>query len=167
MSDAHSQLFIYRCRPSDLQGRYISHTLKPLSRFPRLPSSPSSPMNDLPYSVPERKTCMPCRSVLSLSIYRYTQISPSPPQIVNEKLCVIISEIHPHHPQNLPIHQKCDGRPPKCGPCSTAKRELDCVFPSRPENRDKRNALPKGKACLSCRFVAQILSMSFPRGPSS
>ncbi|KAF9651446.1 hypothetical protein BDM02DRAFT_3267070 [Thelephora ganbajun] len=46
---------------------------------------------------------------------------------------------------------KCDGRPPRCGPCSTAKRELDCVFPSIPESRDKRNALPKGKACLSCR----------------
>lgn len=46
---------------------------------------------------------------------------------------------------------KCDGRSPKCGPCSAAKRELDCNFPLRPENRDKRNALPKGKACLSCR----------------
>lgn len=46
---------------------------------------------------------------------------------------------------------KCDGRSPKCGPCSMAKRELVCAFPLRPENRDKRNALPKGKACLSCR----------------
>ncbi|KAF9792197.1 hypothetical protein BJ322DRAFT_20130 [Thelephora terrestris] len=46
---------------------------------------------------------------------------------------------------------KCDGSSPKCGPCTMAKRPLECVFPERAENRDKRNALPKGKACLSCR----------------
>ena len=68
-------------------------------------------------------------------------------------------------PEFSPVCQKCDGRSPKCGPCSAAKRELDCVFPSRPENRDKRNALPKGKACRSCRSVSQILSISFPKPP--
>ena len=43
---------------------------------------------------------------------------------------------------------------------------MDCVFPLRPENRDKRNALPKGKACRSCRSVSLILSISFPNHPS-
>lgn len=86
---------------------------------------------------------------LSLSL-----ISNAP--IVNGKSCVSTSEIYHYLPQNSPIHQKCDGRSPKCGPCSMAKRELVCMFPLRPENRDKRNALPKGKACLSCRFVILI-----------
>ena len=116
-------------------------------------------MNNLPRSLPERKTCMPCRSVPHL----LCRLLFSSTCTVNEKSCVMPSAIDPLYPTNSPIHQRCDGRPPKCGPCSTAKRELDCVFPIRPESRDKRNALPKGKACLSCRFVAQIPRSPFPR----
>ena len=35
------------------------------------------------------------------------------------------------------------------------------MFPIRPESRDKRNALAKGKACLSCRCAPQIFPISF------
>ena len=127
--------------------------------------SPLSPMSDHPYCIPERKTCMPCRSVLSspLTLSSSLTATTSPG---NGKLCVMIPGPPVERHEFSPVYQKCDGRSPKCGPCSAAKRELDCVFPLRPENRDKRNALPKGKACRSCRSVSLILPISFPKHPS-
>ena len=119
-------------------------------------------MNDLPHTAQERKTCMPCRSVLPSSPTLSLSLIPAS-YSGNEKWFVQIPEHHSHHPYNSPIHQKCDGRSPKCGPCSMAKRELECTFPLRQENRDKRNALPKGKACLSCRFVSEIIPIPSSR----
>ncbi|EKM55428.1 uncharacterized protein PHACADRAFT_161409 [Phanerochaete carnosa HHB-10118-sp] len=51
--------------------------------------------------------------------------------------------------------QRCDGETPICGPCSRARKPVDCTY-SDPSASHRRSALlQKGAACLPCRCDAK------------
>ncbi|GJE98520.1 Zn(II)2Cys6 transcription factor domain-containing protein [Phanerochaete sordida] len=46
---------------------------------------------------------------------------------------------------------RCDGETPVCGPCSRARKPVDCTYSKSAQNSPKTVLLPKGAACLPCR----------------
>lgn len=54
------------------------------------------------------------------------------------------------------LDQRCDSASPRCGPCSRARQQLDCVYDATQPSRKKRDPLKKGAACIPCRRKKKV-----------
>ncbi|KIP05149.1 hypothetical protein PHLGIDRAFT_164926 [Phlebiopsis gigantea 11061_1 CR5-6] len=51
---------------------------------------------------------------------------------------------------------RCDGATPECGPCSRARKPLNCTYSDKSLIQRDTNLLPKGAACLPCRRKKKV-----------